>query len=252
MSLQLGGVQQQVKSLEDTHAQDMKYAGEKLEATDAVLGALGSDLQKLSVAHEDRCRSMKEGLLELREETSLHLERVRENVQLKTKDLRRELMAEIAKLPSPPVSTHCSSLSPGAPIFIPSLDLELEATTSTGTSTVATTVTSTSAANRVSTVLGLPPPSPVPDLAGMTPPQMAFGVIPEGAAKPVQQAPPYDGHVDWEACRTQFETLAHMNRWTEVEKATYLAVSLKGPALTVLGLGTLCSKIELLCYAPML
>ena len=234
VSLQLGGVQQQVKSLEDTHAQDMKYAGEKLEATDAVLGALGSDLQKLSVAHEDRCRSMKEGLLELREETSLHLERVRENVQLKTKDLRRELMAEITKLPSPPVSTHCSSLSPGAPIFIPSLDLELEATTSTGTSTVATTVTSTLAANRVSTVLGLPPPPPVPDLAGMTPPQMAVGVVPQEAAKPVQRAPPYDGRVDWEACHTQFEMLAHMNRWTEVEKATYLAVSLKGPALTVL------------------
>ena len=32
----------------------------------------------------------------------------------------------------------------------------------------------------------------------------------------------------------QFEMLANVNRWTEVEKATYLAVSLKGPALTVL------------------
>ena len=101
-------------------------------------------------------------------------------------------------------------------------------------------------------MLGLPPPPPVPDLAGMTPPQMAVGVVPEGAAKPVQRAPPYDGRVDWGACRTQFKMLAHMNRWTEVEKATYLAVSLKRPALTVLGLGTLCSKIELLCYAPML
>ena len=61
--------------------------GGKLEATDAVLGALGSDLQKLSFAYEDLCRSMEEGLLELREETSLRLERVQENVQLKTKDL---------------------------------------------------------------------------------------------------------------------------------------------------------------------
>ena len=32
----------------------------------------------------------------------------------------------------------------------------------------------------------------------------------------------------------QFEMLANINRWTEVEKTMYLAVSLKGPALTVL------------------
>ena len=89
---------------------------------------------------------MEEGLLELKEKTNLHLEQIWEIMQLKSKDLRRELMAEIAKLPSPPVSTHRSSLSPGAPTFIPSLDLELGATTGTGASTVAATVTSTSAA----------------------------------------------------------------------------------------------------------
>ncbi len=51
----------------------------------------------------------------------------------------------------------------------------------------------------------------------------------------VQQRPqPYDGRTPWDAYRTQFEMLAQMNRWTEVEKATYLAVSLKGSALTIL------------------
>ena len=137
MGLQLGEVQQQVKSLEDAHAQDMKRAGEKLEATDATLEALGSDLQKLSSAHEARCKSMEDGLLELKEKTHQRLEQVWEILQLKTKDLRRELMAEITKLPSPTISTHGSSLSPNAPTFVPPLDLELSssAAAETGTAT---------------------------------------------------------------------------------------------------------------------
>ena len=62
----------------------------------------------------------------------------------------------------------------------------------------------------------------------------AIGVTAGGGAKPVQRAPPYDGRADWDAYRTQFEMLANVKCWTEAEKATYLAVSLKGPALTVL------------------
>ena len=73
MDLQLEGVKQQVKSLWDAHALDMKHAGEKLEVTDAALGALGSDVQKLSDAHELRCWSM-EGLQDLREKTHQCLE----------------------------------------------------------------------------------------------------------------------------------------------------------------------------------
>ena len=51
--------------------------------------------------------------------------------------------------------------------------------------------------------------------------------------KTIQRAPPFDGQSDWEAYKTQFEMLATVNNWSEVEKATYLAVSLKGSALTV-------------------
>ena len=61
----------------------------------------------------------------------------------------------------------------------------------------------------------------------MTPYRTAIGVTAEGgagAAKPVQRAPPYDGCAGWYAYHTQFKMLANMNRWTEVEKATYLAV----------------------------
>ena len=50
----------------------------------------------------------------------------------------------------------------------------------------------------------------------------------------LQRPPPYDGRSSWEAYRAQFEMLAQMNNWTEAEKATLLAVSLRGAALTVL------------------
>ena len=50
----------------------------------------------------------------------------------------------------------------------------------------------------------------------------------------ISRPPPYDGRSAWDAYRTQFEMLAEMNRWSNKEKATYLAVSLRGSALTVL------------------
>ena len=51
----------------------------------------------------------------------------------------------------------------------------------------------------------------------------------------VQQRPaPFDGTLAWDAYHAQFELLAEMNRWDRSEKATYLAISLKGAAATVL------------------
>ncbi len=55
-----------------------------------------------------------------------------------------------------------------------------------------------------------------------------------GAARPVQRPGSYDGRSSWSAYRRQFELLAQLNKWSETEKATFLAVSLKGPALAVL------------------
>ena len=50
----------------------------------------------------------------------------------------------------------------------------------------------------------------------------------------LQRPPPYDGRSSLEAYRAQFEMLSQLNHWTETEKATLLAVSLRGAALTVL------------------
>ncbi len=38
----------------------------------------------------------------------------------------------------------------------------------------------------------------------------------------------------WDAYFTQFEMLFQLNGWSDAQKATYLAVNLKGPALTIL------------------
>ena len=50
----------------------------------------------------------------------------------------------------------------------------------------------------------------------------------------LQKPPPFDGRSPWDAYKTQFEMLPTVNGWSHVHKATYLAVSLQGPALTVL------------------
>ena len=50
----------------------------------------------------------------------------------------------------------------------------------------------------------------------------------------MQRPGSYDGRASWDAYHTLFKMLARINGWKEEEKVTYLAVSLKGPALTVL------------------
>ena len=49
-----------------------------------------------------------------------------------------------------------------------------------------------------------------------------------------QRAAPFDGKSAWDVYRAQFELLADMNKWSDTEKATHLAVSLRGTAATVL------------------
>ena len=56
----------------------------------------------------------------------------------------------------------------------------------------------------------------------------------EGRSSKSVRPSPFDGKSSWEAYQTQFKLLAELNHWTEQEKATHLAISLRGPALTVL------------------
>ena len=50
----------------------------------------------------------------------------------------------------------------------------------------------------------------------------------------MQRPAPFDGKGTWDAYHTQFEMLARINKWNDLDKAAYLAISLRGPAATVL------------------
>ena len=53
--------------------------------------------------------------------------------------------------------------------------------------------------------------------------------------KLIQKPTTFDGSTLWESYYAQFEIVASLNNWNEFQKAAYLATSLKGPALAVLG-----------------
>ena len=53
--------------------------------------------------------------------------------------------------------------------------------------------------------------------------------------KLLQKPTTFDGSTLWESYYAQFEIVARINDWDDCQKAAYLATSLKGPALAVLG-----------------
>ena len=53
--------------------------------------------------------------------------------------------------------------------------------------------------------------------------------------RPLQKPPSFDGKSQWEPYIAQFEIVAGMNQWNGEQKGNYLATSLKGSALTLLG-----------------
>ena len=53
--------------------------------------------------------------------------------------------------------------------------------------------------------------------------------------RPVQKPPSFDGKSQWEPYVAEFEIVAGMNQWNNEQKGNYLATSLKGSALSLLG-----------------
>ena len=53
--------------------------------------------------------------------------------------------------------------------------------------------------------------------------------------KVIQKPVKYDGRTPWESYLAQFDIASQINGWDEEEKAAFLATSLTGPALAVLG-----------------
>ena len=71
----------------------------------------------------------------------------------------------------------------------------------------------------------------VPPHHSSAPESSAIG---RGTAPHLHKPPSFDGRSSWDAYKLQFEMLADVNHWSIAERATYLAISLRGPALTVL------------------
>ena len=70
------------------------------------------------------------------------------------------------------------------------------------------------------------PSSPSPGTGG--------GAEAEGSGSKSVRPAVYNGKSSWEAYLTQFKLLSDLNHWTEQQKATYPAISLRGQALTML------------------
>ena len=82
-------------------------------------------------------------------------------------------------------------------------------------------------------------------LSPTAPPFVPRDVVEDGTTAPggrgpattgvAQQRPaPFDGKCAWDTYGAQFELLADLNKWSDTDKATHLAISLRGAAATVL------------------
>ena len=66
-------------------------------------------------------------------------------------------------------------------------------------------------------------------------PTLRRDTLRDSAAARMVRPAPYDGTSPWDAYKAQFELLAELNSWTDAEKATFLAINLRGSALSLLG-----------------
>ena len=211
--MQHAQISQQMQEFIGSQQQQLEDVGGRLTKAEQKLLTFDQELGRVRESHHDDIDSLKErqSLTEnqltaiesgIQNEVSDRCDRIAKELQTsqnrQIQDLRLKMLHEMAKVPTHTESTHEKSLlRPEAPSFTPLGD---EATT-----------TPTAACGGVE------------------------GAIQRTCAKvAAQRAPLYDGRSTWEAYRTQLEMLARVNGWNETEKATYLAVSLKGPALTVL------------------
>ena len=73
-----------------------------------------------------------------------------------------------------------------------------------------------------------------PEISKFSSPLSASSGEPE-QKRPIQKPPSFDGKSQWEPYIAQFEIVAGMNQWNDEQKGNYLATSLKGSSLSLLG-----------------
>ncbi len=159
-------------------------------------------------------------------------------VEDRQESLRRELLADVLRELAPPGPPgEGAPLHPSAPLVVPpdtSVSAGMGEVAGRGDSTGSRTGEATTHVEDGVAEGGSRRRGATSDEGGVG---ATGGAATARAGAPInqQQRPaPFDGKTTWDAYRMQFDMLAEINRWSQSEKAAYLAISLRGPAATVL------------------
>ena len=202
----------------------------KQKETDGHIDAIKGDLDSVKESMDGQMSAMEESIARLK---SFHAEIGEQQKSLKLK-LRKELLQELAT----PTSLGGTRLRPMAPPFEPA-DATVGVVPGEGMGGGDSTGTGDAPGGGLDS-------SHVDEDTTHSLQRISVGGGPYrdaetrgggAATTPVsqqQQPAPFDGKLAWDAYQTQFELLVMMNRWSDAEKAAYLAISLRGPAATVL------------------
>lgn len=222
---------EQLQQLSQLQSERVDSVVHRLDETDKHIEAVAGDL--------DSVKGMVHGRLDEVESSFTNLKAVQEELGEKQKVLKAELRDELLHELTAEMK---STLRPTAPPFIPAATdspgdgkdgdtLSVRAghgSDGTGRDAAKTTPGSgesgAGGAATVSTMME----------GGSTVTHGGGSAATIATPSSVQKPAPFDGKLTWDAYHTQFEMLAKINRWNDVDKAVYLAISLRGPAATVL------------------
>lgn len=220
---QMNAYSEQVQNLVQEQTARMNELSQKLTKADDCITAVEVDLKSVKDTVFGRLTAVEGSLSGLEARFCAEWEAKQEQTK---QQLREELMLELTRTS---LGLEAEGLRPTAAVFVPreiptaSVEDKGAATTTfaanggtgsdsggeTGPRTRAFTTTNCNAGN--------------------------VAALGTSEFKPQPQKPaPFDGKTPWDAYRAQFELLARINSWSMEEKATYLAISLRGAAATVL------------------
>jgi len=202
---------EQLENLTRQQSERVDGIAQKQQETDEHVHAVEGDLHAVKTTVDERLSAMEGSLTGVRTELQFELFERQERLR---KELRDDFLREF----SAPTGLE-GGLRPTASPFVPAMT-----TTGDGAGTV-----SAHADSRATTTEGGALPGAVSADSGAA---LERGIGTAGAIQP--HLAPFDGKSAWDVYRAQFELLASLNKWSNADKATHLAISLRGAAATVL------------------
>ena len=203
---------EQLENLTRQQSERVDGIAQKQQETDEHVHAVEGDLHAVKTTVDERLSAMEGSLTGVRTELQFELFERQERLR---KELRDDFLREF----SGPTGLE-GGLRPTASPFVPAT----MTTTGDGAGTVSAHTDS-----RATTTEGGALPGAVSADSGAA---LERGIGTAGAIQP--RLAPFDGKSAWDVYRAQFELLASLNKWSNADKATHLAISLRGAAATVL------------------